>query len=865
MNSFQSLLNSYSHLRKRTYSFNVIETQEIGSRATIREIPKEILNVIQPAFNRIGEYSHITTQLIAAFQQKIPFEQKTDSDLVWVSEDGTKFSFRGDDPAATSSLPIEYLEYIILYLQEGGDVLTDPKDAVESEVYPPTPQEQQGAANTRKIEEQIDNMVQADDSQIPNLEFGDLNSTTASLQLYSKDNPLYTPVSTFQLLLHAITDSSQFSEEETQEAVLELQEDTITLLDFLKNNKEALDSGECIPPSPEISKLRERFFISQLKPGNKRCLSYGNLKGDSTTPSKMGSLMNRLKESRNSEATQEAWAKSKTGKEKPGRISSEKIAGDPSNAVAISAQVSNSKGPKSSSYIFQLVDKYKNVKICAEEGDKPMDLFEVDSPQIATQLTSTMSEKTSVLVDVWRRRGLVPEGPQRDKIDAQFAKGIVDLQNASERDCEQLKDLVAVAGKFKNTTGSFPPGTPAGIAEMENMFETLGVDNDVCGMGDDFKTTFMAMMKREAGSTVQQTLSNMSLEGNAEITDVHPDGRTVNQIVGRKGPGEGVYPVDHTTRCVADNLIVFDNLNDVLNFYKELGINPDSKNAQIALNNPVNGKYIIPISDKFYTEAGWTSQGKMEKLGAYKDEALIDDNINSTFGNSPNKEEYRKEIHKEREVYLNNFNQSVLQLVSPDILPDIGATQEEIDKAKDFDRNNLDEFIKAEILSLPPNNKDRIELEDLQEEIKAYDKLSSSDPTSPDSTTQRSNLAHKLADIKRKAERRNMTDRNRRRSLAAAEQLNRLACTGSANAILNTKDWSTIEAKHITEDDIRELNGVLFEETWNGTDIYSSEIKSALKGGTRRTNRPSGAIEVALTASIHTLKANLILEKLRSV
>jgi len=60
------------------------------------------------------------------------------------------------------------------------------------------------------------------------------------------------------------------------------------------------------------------------------------------------------------------------------------------------------------------------------------------------------------------------------------------------------------------------------------------------------------------------------------------------------------------------------------------------------------------------------------------------------------------------------------------------------------------------------------------------------------------------------------------------------------------------------------LNAILFQETWSGNKTYTSDIKECVKGGTRRTNRKSGAIEVSYTAGVHATKASKLIEKIRS-
>jgi len=877
MNSFQSLLNSYSHLRKRTYSFQIDEVLGSSSRHTVRKIDgenltpeqKERINKISMTMGRSG-YKPYIQQFIQNFPnapQGKP-EGKPAGGDVWITKNGN-FNFHAKN---TGSLPTDFIEEIMHFLEKGGSVHDSPEDAMRL----PTVGISQNQIKSANNMAELNSASLAIFDSLPNPDMYDPVVTFASLQFYPEGTPEYTITSQFQRLLHALQNSDQFSQEELEEATLELQKDAIDLLKYFKDNNEmlenALATGDCIPPDPKISKLRERFFISVLQPGSKSCLSYGNFQGEATTPSKFSSLLSRRGDTEEtSEATQAAWAKSKEGNEQKGRVAAGKLGRDPSNAIAICAQDNASRANVSKNGILQMLDKYKDIKICAAEGEEEESLFHTDRPDVATQLTSTISETSSEIVDIWRRRNLIPDNPdgtnpQRDKLDRELIKLIDTLERASERDCEQLKDLVKIGAKGIKILESPPAGTPTQLLQIMELFRDKGLDNDVCGMGGDFRTTLFEMLGREISSPVQQVLHSTSFEGEVRISNKHPDDRSVNQITGKKDNFEGIYPVPWATRCIADRLIIFRNKNDLLAFFDEMGIDPESPNAKIALEYPVgkNKEYVVPLSDKFYTEDGWTSQGKMVKENAYNDPEFLDRSVESTFGpNDPLLKEFQKEVRTEASEYLSELRLSELQLINPDLLSDSGATSTEIDLVKNKDRNTLDEFIAAEIALETQNTKARRDLEDLQEELKEFDKLSKADPSSFAAETQRKNLAHKISDFKRAAARRTMSKTERHHSEAAAEHLNRLATTGSAGAVLNIKSWANPEAQNITEDGIRELNATLIREIWNNEFEFRDDIKKSVKGGTRRTNRKSGAIEVALTGSVHIGNANPLLARIK--
>ena len=887
MDSFQSLLNSYSQLRKRTYEFTRFdEAQEIGSGSKVRQIEDpQRAGEISTAFSFLGNYQSDIPSLKTGFSSPVEFAMKDDNTLVWKSEDGAKYSFKSSNSEGTGSLPLDYRDDILIFLEAGGKTHTDAAGAAlqtgtEAEVYQATPNEMAGAANIQKLMGKVDKLLKSK-SAAHNHEKGDVFATLSSMQIYGKDNPNYHPTSQFQLLMGNMINSGA-DEEEIQEAVLELQEDSMELFDFFDSNREQLDRAlaskgmtnkdgtsaeECVPSSPDIEKLRERFFVSQLKPGGKRCLSYGNLEGDATSPSKMSGIMNRGQEGSKGISDQKSWAKSGKGKEKPGRIASEKLAADPSNAVSISSQTNTNEGQESSSYLMQDVDKYKDVKICTPEGEDDRPLFKVDAPEAATQLTSLISEKTSVVSNLMHRiehSGL--NGEDRKILKKRLTKEVESLVAASLRDTEMLDDLVKIVKLYESKVGGPPPGLPVAVKELENIFDELGSTNPEFKDFETAKNTIVSMLRREMASPLQQNLQDMvssgKMEGTVTITDKHPDGiRTVNQITGVKDAGQGVYAVGYPTRCVADNLVVFTSPNDVISFMERMGIDPNSKGSRLALENPhgIPPQYMVTMSDKFYQEAGTTSQGKVTWHKALNNTEYIRSTMDSILEGDPDQEAINNEVKAERDAHLAHQKAAFIQLGDPKLTPS-NPTRTEIDLTKDTELNLLDEFLEAELLHVKENSKESVAIQKLQREMKEFSKDHSADMESPQASSQKNNLAHKVAEIRRRADRRFLKDEPRRKSEAADYLLKHLATTGSSNAILNVKSFDTEAGSVLTEDDIRSLIRVRALETRSGESEFSADIDRAIKGSLRRTSKKSGNTEVAATATVHSERIKKILE-----
>lgn len=893
-------------MRKRTYEFTGLDETKRGSGSGYHKMDEGTRQQIQAAFRGMPDVDKNRAALISGFNSPVPFEQKTGAEMVTLKQDDpTQYTFTTDPTGKgfRGSLPVALKADIIEYLQLGPDPESGKPsaehttDADESErSVTSTPLEIKLAAKIMKFTRKLGTWFSGDapndpndnrNTSIPNPDMADLDATMAGFQSYGRDHEYYKPTSTFQLLIRSMTDSG-IEEEDIQHAILEMADDGIALVDFFDNERAALDEALaskglkpgpdgksreiCVPSSPELERMRERFFISQLKPGNRRCLSYGNLGGEATSPSKMSILMQRLDNSTLGDDVEGNWPKNKGGtKPLPGYEAAERALKNPANAVVASAQSNTNDVQNNSSALLQNVDKYKDVKICVGEGEEDRPLFKVDAPGDSTHLSSAISEKTSVLANLASQIQNAVDLPkaQRDKIISKLKDAVEQLAIHAANESEQLNALAAVAVKYKNETGSFPPACPKGIAEIVNAFEQFGVANPGFEGLDQCRMVVLAQLAREIRNPVNRTLDRLrssgKLKGTVDIVDVHPDGRPVNKIYGiLKGSteqerGEGIWNVPYPTRAVADELIVFSSKEDVLAFFKDLGVKPDSESSRLTLEHPYidkngNPVYMVTLSDKFYEEAGWTSQGKLNFENALSNPEYINHTLSKVMGKDhPYSKSLTAAVEKERLGHLAELKQAVIEIADLTPLGD-NPTSKEIDVVQRIERRKLTLFIKTEKKAYKKNSKEYRDLVSLEQELKEYDKEFKGDRDSAASVSQRTNLAHKVADLRRRSTRRNIKDPEERRSREAADYfLKSLASTGSGNAALNVKSWDTSEGKVIFEDDIRSLELIKIEEMMSGEFRYSNDIDKCIKSTYRRTaNKDSGTVSVSVTTDVNT-------------
>lgn len=656
MNSFQSLLDSYTKLRKRTYTLNSL-LEVVDAKRGIAGIDKGTLNKIRGAFNSIGNYTAEADSLAAAFNSAAPLNGAPVPEtglFVGLSEDESAFNFRATATTAghTSSLPVELLDQIILFLQNAESLESDPDknshtsiddDAAAGMLVGPNgelldPEEMQQAQETAARNNQIsikhEKIIQS--GMLPNPELSDVHALQGPTQIYPPGHPYKTYRAILAKLGEMFFGLAVPSTERIHEATKELQEDTMALQDFFIENQEALDSGQCIQEDETLKKLRNRFFIGNAT-GSNFALVYGNFEGQDENPSKMSGLIGE---------TSEEDLESFPNKEKRGSgiETVKKLTAGDSNSTALSTTTGSAdSGIKGSNPLHQLVSKYRGAKICNPDGTASKEnLFKIDHVESAGNLVSTISENSAVLANGLlqakhlRSLGMEAEAGEIEKRIGVVVKEIVAACEKFESGLEGLsKHVKGFEGLNKGTMNNKSMALQAVLDDVDTR-----VGSEFEGKSDKCKNVTLEILKRELNdnpihNALQEGINdvNHTFQGKVSITMTHPGGGTVNKMTGILPAGQGVYNLPYPSRVVADSLLQCDSREDMRYMLTKLGIDPESPNGQIAMT-PQHGKFILPISDKYYREDGSTSQGNAS-VEHLKDEEYVNIGVTETLVGIP--------------------------------------------------------------------------------------------------------------------------------------------------------------------------------------------------------------------------------------
>ena len=444
MNSFQSLLDSYNKLRKRTYALTSILAESGPSNRAIGNIPGTEGKRIRLAFASQTGYQDESDALVKAFQgaQQLPkgVEIPESGLFVGKSKDGNSYNFRSSGGTNTSNLPAtrQWLEWIIEFLtnaEEGGASHHSIDDAATAgtltdENGNPIDEEDarraaETAARNHEIERKLGKLIGL--GVIPNPETADSYALIAPTQIYPKTNVFNTFRSILSKLGWVLFGLPSPSPERIYEATKELQEDTLEMLDYFEKNHEELDKAlaedGCVHADENLNKLRDRFFLGNTT-GSNFALCYGNYQGQAEDPCRFSGIVNET-----SSEDLETYEKKEQGTS--GHKTAKKLWEGDSNSLALGKSLPRDGGTlDSTNPLHQLVSKYKDVKICKPNGENSKEpLFKVDHISSSGNLVSTISENSAVistqLLKIVHLRSQ-ERFEEADELDAQL-KEVVDL------------------------------------------------------------------------------------------------------------------------------------------------------------------------------------------------------------------------------------------------------------------------------------------------------------------------------------------------------------------------------------------------------------------------------------------------------
>ena len=793
MNSFQSLLESYSALRKRTYKIESLNTllsevtaQDANALKATGQLGKAGVtandyNRFQFQFNKIKHTkdSPDNQAFISGFSSPKPYvEGGHPAPSVWLNEDGSNLNFKGTSSNNTGSLPasdsqkiIVYLEYIQGRTGEGqGNIDAEASEGqlTDREGNPLDPEAVARAQEVSAKNYEISRI--AGDIQelgmIPNESVASINALLAPTRVYPPGHPYEKLNSIVAKLMEMFFSIGVPNPELIHEAVVELQDDTISMLTWFKDNQQALDAAlkgnACIPEDDTIKKLRNKFYFANTN-GSTYALGYGNFQGQDTNPSKMSAMVEGI-----SDETLEMYPnKEKAGSgykqikehqgNQSGTVSLSKSLGGVENHGNYNPQTG--KDAQSPNPLAQLISKYEKIKICNRDGSNSTEnLFKRDHIDSAGNLVSAISENSAVLAShLLHAKNLRNQGRESEAIELENKIGEVVnyLIDACKKYKEGVKELSKHVKSIEGLIGGpFPVKTMAYQSVEDDIDGKIGMH---FGKETKCKDVTLQILQRELEenpihNAVHEMNENQNnnFRGEVTITMTHPDGRPVNKITGVQPPGQGVYNVPYHSRCVADSLLQCDSSEDMEYMLMKLGIKKGSNDWNLAMTSQ-GGKYIFPISDKYYRKLGPTNQG-IADMSILREEGFVNQAILENLDGVTDlleKEALTSAGLESIEEYNKDASKANAQLLDPDILKGVDNPQgKQLNVQVAVEQNTLRLDIESTLKNgdVKLDSKSYSEAESLLNELKDLDKLKDSeDPTLESKATV---LSYRIAEFK---------------------------------------------------------------------------------------------------------------------
>lgn len=926
MNSFQSLLESYNALRKRTYKIEYLnlflsESSEDSDAVTnaLKKtgmlgkagVGRDVYNKIVNQFRMISHDKHSpdNADFITAFGGPQPYVKggyPGPGLAVWLNKDGSNFNFRGSSSENTGSLPVLLKSQIIAYLNFIQSVVTTGKrkgePAVEGDVdrdaaegrltdadgNPLDPEAlaraQEVAANNDIIAGLAGELQQA--GMFPNSDAASVNALLAPTRVYPPGHPyekLYTIVGKLMAIFFKIGVPNP---ERIHEAIIELQKDTTDMLNWLKNNQQALDEalekGGCIPEDDTIKKLRNRFYFANTN-GSTFALGYGNFQGEDTSPSKMSGMVEGITD----ENLENFPRKDVRGS---GYKQVKEHQGNQSGTASLSNSIGGvpNHAQQSTNPLAQMLSKYEGVKICNKDGSNSTEnLFKKDHIESAGNLVSAISENSAVLAShLLHAKNLRAQGrvDEAGELEAKIGEVVNYLIEACEKYKEGVKELSKHVKAIQEMNEGPMPFKTMAYQSVEDDIE--GKVGNHFGENKKCKEVTLQILQRELeDNPIHNAVSDMhedsnnDFKGEVTITDTHPNGKPVNKITGNQPPGQGVYNVDYHTRCVADTLLQCDSPEDMEYMLIKLGVkkgSSDWKLAMIPQGIKDNMKYIFPISDKYYRKIGPTNQGVSDMSVLEKedfvDQALLE-NLEGV-GDIGEKEALSKAGKKSIETYNEDAREALLQIDDPDLLKGIENPRgEELPAQGKVEQNTLRADLKSTLKAdVKINSKSYDEADSILNELKDLDKLKDSgDPTY---TSKAKVLSYRIAEFKqqrridRLAKFDSPTPKQKKElnELKAGREIRKaIALTGTGPGAIVVKNSDARGTHLVTHSQVRNAAAAKSLSYLRDDENFrkDTELDKQTNAGDRiKTNRDNGNQSKKMSGTIHAIK---ILEQAQEV
>ena len=561
MNSFQSLLDAYSHLRKRTYKFSCDTLMEASDATQQFQI---IMNTVHPNEETISGW----IQNLPTGRQLQGHEKTTEAPngSVIVSEDGTKLNVIGPSKNFGSidiGLGAAFKEWL-----EGSKSGTLKRKAAAKHS---TGEGQELLSDiAAQIQQQSrDNLARVGrlfQRQGERTGIGGIEKSLRQLEYVPGEVDAYNTLS-------VLTNHLKTGADITEEDVLEYHQDLGTLLQVF----EKYSDDECIDgDDPLVKKARSRF---QLTPhsSNRIELSYGQVHdpetGDpvegSTEPQLIESAMGNAKEIEDSDL--EGQHKDKLLNFRSLNVSHSAKTG----ALRVYAEAMGKKPLCATGDPFLVTNRLTS-------GYK-------GSPKVRADL----SEPLQVLSLIFMKYSEMPDGPGKERVKGEILHSIKSICKVWSDNEKVAKMVAQVTDDFKHNTSLPLPSHITDFIEHEEMLKKEGLE------GGDCLAYIGNSLKKEIQSPSYIAVANSGIAQDVESITKTQNNIPINRVTGVSPPGEGIRNSDAPTLNKGDSAFRITSPESRIKFLKALNLSPEDERFAEFLEDG-----IVTISDKYVTFSG---------------------------------------------------------------------------------------------------------------------------------------------------------------------------------------------------------------------------------------------------------------------
>ena len=791
MNSFQSLLESYSKLRKRTYKISVLSEGHQGARRSNLGKKEDGSKMSEEEFGNTNEvYRKLSDIGAFSFREEIlrnitSWENNTSKDQngdVWQTEKGL-IGIKGAG-SFTQSFNTADEPMIIKILQmkdKNGKHIYDNDDSDVANIDPAATHE----VSPKQLQTSINNLGAANNiiNIVENLFEGEYDFNFDRCKAaFTVPNPK-SPFFKEKYMLHRAIGAFFTGEgrDFPEDGLLQASEDIKELTDFLKTHMGDLSKDKCIQPTDlaKVENMRNKFFFKN------NYLSYGNFESSNMDSPKLVDAFTEIFEDKERVSRVRDSQKLKSDKTPvyPFLAAYEKAINDPSPALAITAR----RGGDARNPLMDIIDKFNSdsLGICGDEGAP---IFRTDTSDTPTTLLSDISETSPQLNWLYYQiqKG-EKEGKNMGVERKQLSESMNRIVDFALQKTEDMDAIIKLKLRLENASESDEAFMNAMYIKAEDTFIKSGSSApEYTNRQNAAKAIAQILALDYVGDGVSPTLRQGNFAGKVDLV-MEINGKPINKMVGVKKGTEGVanteeldedgnhVSVGQDTVVKADYALKCNTLADVHEVFRLFDIDKTSPDAKLTLKPHRDGNWYIEISDKLYNSSVFTSTGMLKMRHALNNNDIFDHHIDSvSHMGIKDKDKFSVTCNAVRKSYKATFKKSRGQLLGDDSKAKANPDDAIAERAALTERISGDEGLLVKYG--PDTGPDGKMVLELELELKEFDKknkgLSIDDVEgSKEMITHAEKICHLIARVELMDEQNNITDVKLKAQHRAAEAI----------------------------------------------------------------------------------------------